>query len=585
MFTRIKNEIKYPMWADTRWRNLYALDLWLDGKFYDHLNYDFYTEALGNDEYIEIAKRRPSVQFNIPKHIATSISRKLFAGRHVPRFIHSQGMDDDADADDPMVDTVNAIAAQVRLWTVMQEAAIWGSVGAVAITFKVRALDNKQGQGRLIFELWKARDCFPRFDIFGELSILRVARLHKGAEFKKLGYPPPYNQELDRVKEYESNLNYWFVRDFTTADELTYIPVEEAGWNPCGTMDCPPDSEALHKWEDRCVSHQLGFVPGHWIRNLSGGHFPEGDCTWECALNTCIEADYTMSQLGRGIRYTAAPQLAIEGELVNWDFGKGVIRGPAHILQFKAAERDVAGGSTGGGKAYLLETKGEGLRAGLSYFEQTRKIALEQISMSRKDPDKFRVPQSGKAMEILDEDFNDLLQEARTNYGDEGLIPLTRKALIAAKKSKLYKDLDEDEINELQAQWPKIYQVSSGDLQSFAQAMQILIEPDKDSQPVQSQPSANGNGNGARPAAAPKAQPGIGLIDKPHARALLDTLIDIPPRKQKRLPTPLAVKTDTLEDVPTSDAGAGGGDTPSGDEARAAVAAPTQPQLLNGQSS
>lgn len=522
MYKTISKSIKLPLWAQDspRWKRLYLLDLWLDGEFYDHLAFSFYEETQG-ENYIPIIERRPSVQFNLPRHIATSIARKLFGGRHIPRFVHSE-------EDNTVISQLNEIATETGLWKTMLQAAIWGTVGSVAITFRV----NKQseGKGKLVFDTWRAKDCWPRFDKFGELALLRVARTVTSEDFQMLSYPEPLDVNAHKTT-WKSGKLYWFVRDYSPSKEITYQPMEEEAWHP----NCPElDVKMLKEDTDRVISHDLGFVPGHWFTNLSGGKFPDGASTWEPCLNIAIEGDYTMSQLGRGIRYTAAPQLVIEGNLENWNYGgpngATVVKSPAHMLKFAETTKDAMGATEGGGKAYLLETHGEGIKAGLQYFEWLRKLALEQISAQRKDPDKFRVPQSGKAMEILDDDWNDLVQEHRVSYGDEGLLPMMRKAVITGKKKGLFKELDDSVVIETQLQWPKVFQPSVADLQTFAQAAQILVK----SPGVQAaQPAtAATNGNGAKPGAA-KGPVGLDLLSKEEARSVLETLIDIPPKPQK----------------------------------------------------
>lgn len=529
MLRYIGDKIKMPDWADARFKRLYIADLWLDGQFYDHLQYSFYQETEG-DRYIPIIDRRPSVQTNIPNHIANTISRKLFGGRHIPRFVH---------ADQSVVELLNTIADETRLWPIMLKAAYWGSVGSIAVTCKVSTDSNNKG--KIVFETWKARECYPIFDTYGELSLLRVARTVLGYHLMKLGYPKPYDKDNKQV-DYEPLKRYWWIRDWDVKAERTFVPIEEDAWNPM-----TGEKKYEHEDDKRITNHNLGFVPGHWFLNLSGGCYPDGANTWEPALNTCIDADYTMSQLGRGIRYSAAPQLVIEGELANWDMsdpsGMRVTRGPAHILQFQSAEKDSLGATSGGGKAYLLDTNGQGILAGISYFEQLRKIALEQISASRKDPDKFSVPQSGKAMEILDEDVFDLVSEQRTNYGEDGVLPLIRKVLLMAKKARLY--VIPDRAVEVQLLWPKLYQPAVADLQAFGQAMDIILER--------------------------------ALLTPEQAKGLLDTIVDIPPRPQSHISPPHAPEEEPRDIPPTNV----GGDTGSGD-AQAAVAAPTQPQLLNG---
>lgn len=533
MFQELSNGVTKPDWADDRYYRLLLHDLWLEGKFYDHLRYSFYDETEG-DRYIPIKERRPSVQFNLPNHISTSIARKLFGGRHTPRFTHES---------DAMVAQVNYIVEQSKFWDVMNQAAFYGSVGSVAVTFKVAANGRTPGN-RLVFSVWRARECFPIFDSMGELQRLRIARPTMGCELKRMGYPPPIIDRKEGTRgEYEPQALYWFIRDFTPEAEMTFVPIVCSEWSPC--FD---DDQGVIPIADKTVLHNLNFVPAQWITNLSGGCYPDGASTWGVALNTCIEIDYTMSQLGRGIRYTAAPQLVLVGQISNWDFsdpaGMKIAKSPAHAIQFPPVVKDAMGNQSGGGEAKLLETSGQGIAAGLSYYEHVRKIALEQIAASRKDPDKFRVPQSGKAMTVLDEDFHDLVTEQRTNYGDYGALPMLHKALIVAEKARLYRVTD---ANKLHLQWPHMYEPSPGDIQSLAQGLQILVGSPE---------------NG-----------GIAILDRDAAQRLLEAFIDIPPQPQRPQPLYYDLLKDEETDLPEA-AHYTNGSAPQGGDALDAVNAP-----------
>lgn len=532
MFKSLSTGIPVPPWADDRWKRLHLYDLWLQGMFYDHLTHSFYEEAEG-DRYIPLANRRPSVQFNLPRHISSLVARKLFGGRHIPRLIR-RGQD--LSLQDATMTSLNEVLEESQFWSKMLEAAFWGSVGAVAVTFRVFKKEDQQNTGRLVFDVWKAQECYPSFDKFNELSQLRIARTGTGRDFERFGYPKPLDVN-SKVTDYVPDKYYWFVRDLTAVEEKTYRPMEEKAWSPTGAGVENPIN--LQEDVSKTVQHRLGFVPGVWILNMPGGIAPDGMCTWDAALNTCIEGDYTMSQLGRGIRYAAAPQLVIKGDLQNWDWSNPsevkLNRSPANVLQLPADTRDAMGGQTSGGEASLLEMKGNGIASGLAYYEHIRKIALEQISASRKDPDKFRIPQSGRAMEVLEEEFHDLVMEQRTYYGEGGALPLLRKAFMAARQTNMLK-LDKSMVQELALLWPRLYQPTPMDLQSFAQAMLILVGTPG----VPAQKSANGTmGRGTPPQ-------GIAIVKPEEARQLFEAMVDIPPK-----PTPVGTSVPKVSEEDT----------------------------------
>ena len=157
----------------------------------------------------------------------------------------------------------------------------------------------------------------------------------------------------------------------------------------------------------RSVRHGLGFVPLVWIRNLPGGVAPDGACTFRSAVETGIEIDYQLSQAGRGLKYSSDPTLLIkepaglEGELV---------RGAGNALV--VSEK---------GDARLLEIGGTAAGAVLDYVRVLRDLALEGVHGNRADPSRLGAPQSGRALELMNQGLVWLADNLRVSYGEGGL--------------------------------------------------------------------------------------------------------------------------------------------------------------------
>lgn len=539
MYKSIIEARTWSHWAynSARYQRLEILDSLLDGYFYNHLMYDFEQESTRGDEYIPISKRIPSVQFQLPNQVAVRSARKLFAGRNRPHLVHT---------DPKLVSALLSIMHEGFLDSRLLKTAVDGSVGSAVMLFRI--LPSGDGSKRIIFETHRSKWCQPRFDPLGELKDLRINYTTSGQSLLMCGFEADYmGESLDPSKK------YWFIKNLDINQEITYNPILEVEYDPFD----PADKNKLSIFNER--TYDYGFVPAHWFVNLAGGDMPDGACTWEAAIPISIHLDYTLSQLGRGLWYNAAPQLVVQGELKNYvvnDKGQTIVRGPATQLHFDMPEKN-PNGTYGGGDAHLLEMAGTGLTASLNYVETLRKYALESIQLSRKDPDKMgSAPLSGKAMELLEDDFVDLLQELRTSYGEMGFLPILKKAVVAAEKEghAVMKGVSLKSLNELTLQWPKQFALSSDELLKFSQAIIAmattpLMPTVATHKPpnVSAGPSTGSSANGKSkpkpkgkpidphdpiPASVPLPEDTPVLLKPEEARALLETYVDIHEREE-----------------------------------------------------
>lgn len=453
MWRKLVEKIEYPQWARTQQRfvRLDSLDRFLDGTIYDHLEYSFYEEEDSRGKYIPVEQRRPSAQTNLPGKVAKMIARKLFAGRHTPRIVHEN---------EQVQQWLMTLIAQGSLYERMLQASIWGSVGSVAVTFKLV-------EGALKVDVWRAKYCYPVFNATGDLSMLRVQYTVSGRTMLKNGFEKDIEGrplDLDQM--------YWFVRDWEESTERTYMPIKDDQYDP---LDGPPNR--LIEDTSRTYTHNMGFVPGVWMVNLAGGAAPDGACTWEPAVNLCVDADYTLSQLGRGVRYNAAPQLVIVGDLKGDDDPGRIQRGPVSVLHFDADTRLDDGTKMGGGDAKLLEMVGNGVTAGMKYVEYVLRLAVEAISASRKNPEEAHGTLSGRAMELMDDAFFDLVHELRSAYGDEGFVPLLRKIVRACcKTGAAPAGCSEEVALQFGLRWPRLYGTTPQDEVNLMESMAMGVQ-------------------------------------------------------------------------------------------------------------
>jgi hypothetical protein len=212
----------------------------------------------------------------------------------------------------------------------------------------------------------------------------------------------------------------------------------------------------------------LGFVPMVWIKNLEGGDDIDGAATFpEEAIDTQIEADYLLSQGGRGLKYSSDPTLLIKEPALA---GETFVKGAANAV---ITSKD--------GDAKLLEISGDSAGAVMSWIKGLREIALEGMGGNRANAEKLSAGQSGRAMELLDKPICSLADRLKTQYGEGALRDLLVMMVKASGKVAL-KDLQGLAVPPMNAKekiglrWPEWYPPTHADRQVQAITLQTLRE-------------------------------------------------------------------------------------------------------------
>ncbi len=366
----------------------------LDGTHYDELQHPFSKEISENGEYIPLSKRRPSVRTNLARVVVEDAVSLLFSEGHWPPIRAAQ---------DRTMKLLTAMVAQVRLNETMLEAAIRGSVGSVAIQFRV--LKRKP-----FFDVMPTAFLTPTWQADAPDVLANVVELYQtsGRTLRETGYTIP-NDDL--------NSKFWFRRMWDDDREIWYVP-EKLN---------PQVNVADIAWKEdakRTVRHGLAFVPMIWVRNLPTSRrqsICDGACTFEAAIDTVIEADYLLSQGGRALKYAADPTLVIkQGTLGEADTTrKG---GAANAL-----EVDVDG------DAKLLEINGTAAAAVMQHVTQLRGIALEAIHGNRANADRLSAATSGRSIELMMSGLIALADRLRISYGEGALMEILRMVCAASK--------------------------------------------------------------------------------------------------------------------------------------------------------
>jgi hypothetical protein len=357
----------------------------------------------------------------------------LFSEGHFPRF----------DCSDKAVQAALAdIVKETRLNQVMIDAAVKGSVGSVAILMRVL-------NGRLFFEPMPTMHLTATRDPLDPDSLLMVRESYKvsGSVLAGNGY------EIA-----DPTVSYWFTREWNRETETWYLPslVED------GVPDTVDPNRTIH--------HGLGFVPIVWIKNLPGnsstGDRSEGGCTFRAAIESQIEIDYQLSQVGRGLKYSSDPTLLIK-EPAGAD--SEIVKGAGNALVV-----------TEHGDARLLEIDGSASAAVIEYVRILREFALESVHGSRANPERLGAAQSGRAIELLNQGLLWLADNLRISYGEIGLLELGRMIVRASRIyplrvfGRILPPIDEHV--RLSLTWPRWYAPTADDRQKDALTLATLLK-------------------------------------------------------------------------------------------------------------
>ncbi len=414
-----------------RARRLDILRRVLNGTLYEALPYDFHEERNASGEYIPLRLRRPSVRYAMPRIVTEDSVALLFSEGHFPT----------VDSPDRATrDILSAIFKSCKLNETMIDAAIRGSIGSVAILLRVLS-------GRPYFSVMETINLTPAWRPDAPDTLASVTERYKitGAALFSAGYSVP-----------DLGANYWFTRRWDEQAELWFIP--------------QPTTDAYEPLLDeaRSVTHNLGFVPIAWVRNLPGaswtGDPADGACTFRAAIETSIEIDYQLSQAGRGLKYSSDPTLlikepaGIEGDLVR-SAGNALV----------VSEH---------GDAKLLEIGGTASSAVVEYVRALREFALESVHGNRADASRLSAATSGRALELMNQGLLWLADNLRVSYGEGALLSLARMVLKAGSKYRLR--LGDSLLPKLDANaalsliWPRWYPPTAEDRQHDAQTLATL---------------------------------------------------------------------------------------------------------------
>ncbi len=371
-----------------------ALSRVLAGEQYDHLPTPFSVERNSGGEYIPLDQRRPSIRTGWSRTVVDDSVSMLFGQGRWP----SPSAPSIDGAESPTIHALKAMVESTQIASTMLEAAMVGSVGSVAILFRVLA-------NQPYFDVFPTPYLTPEYDPVAPRTLKRVTERRKvrRAELVASGY----TDLPDDVS------TFWFQRVWDAQEEIWFLP-----W-PTGDANQVPQRDPA-----RSAVHGLGAVPMVWVKNLPGGDAIDGACTFAPGIDTEIEADYQLSQGGRGLKYSSDPTLLIK-EPAGPDGSPSRIGGAASALIVSSD-----------GDAKLLEISGSAAEAVISYVGHLHKCAMGAMHGDGSDRDKMGSAQSGRAMELMKQPLIWLTSRLRMSYGDGAVLQLLRLVCLASTRIK-----------------------------------------------------------------------------------------------------------------------------------------------------
>lgn len=411
----------------------------LDGEIYDQLKHPFHYEITDGGEYVPLRQRRPCVRQNLCRTVVDDSVSLLFSEGNFP----SIELDDENQKK-----ALKRLIKEMCLNSVMIDAATRGSVGSVAILLRIPV-----GEVRRVFlQVMSSEQLTPTWNPQAPDTLLSVTEKYKvsGKDLSDAGYP---------ILDEEMKVQFWFMRQWDLQAETWFDP-----WKVAEDAKTKPSVD-----KDRTVTHEFGFVPITWIKNLPGGDDVDGKPTFpDEAIDAQIEIDYQLSQSGRGLKFMSDPTLVIKEESIAPSGPK--VKGAANAIK---VGKD--------GDAKLLEIDGGGAAAVIEYVTHLREVALETMHGNRASNEKMSAAQSGRALELLNQALIWLADRLRISYGEGAIVDLMTMVVRVSNKIDLkFKDGSKvgkfDTSKPLTLRWPKWFAPTMQDMLNRANTLRTLCD-------------------------------------------------------------------------------------------------------------
>ena len=421
-----------------RYYNLFLYQKILEGKLYDCFRYQYHQEYVGAGAaptYIEETDRAPSTNtgMNLMRSVVEESVSFLFGEDRFP----------DIKCDDENVkDFIDEVVQDTRLVHVLQEAAIKGSIGSVAV--QIRVLND-----RFFPCVHYTTFLTPTFDPNCPDRLLKVVERKKvlGRDLQTSGY------DIDVI---DLDKWFWFQRVWDENIEQWYLP-----YSVMEDEDFVPKKD-----QNRSVEHKLGLVPWVWIKNLPGGDEIDGLCTFEPAIENAVQIDYLMSRADKALKYNSDPLTVFK------------VRNPGQVADFiRSSGNAMVLGVEGDAK--ILEISGDAASAIIDTVKELKDEALHSIHSNRADPSKLATSHSSVVQRFLYLPTVQLASALRLSYGDFGIVPILQMLMQIASqmpikvRGKMMRVANADA--PLTLLWPDWFPATPFDMQTEASNITALV--------------------------------------------------------------------------------------------------------------
>ena len=404
-----------------RCQKLDRLESYYDNTQYNHLlEWDRATSE--SDDYIAVRSRKPRIIYPFARMLASRLTAKVVGQSVFPKFTIEESPEDQEFLE-TVIDVSNL---RSNLLEPVRRAA---GVGSCFIRFWIIG-------GRYRFEWIKSKYCYPVWDDSGELESVEIKFV--------------FIDDADRGPDGMPKKK-WHRMILTTTSEISFDNPE---YKP---------KQVPEFLETSRIDHDLGFVPGQWLRtdesSVDGAGFVDG------IEGFIDEFNYSLSQTSQAVAYNQEPQLVFNG--MTEDETEAVIRSSTKSWNLGKE-----------GKADFVEAGMKGVETAGTVRDKIQTNLSDITRITVHDPEKLiGSAQSAKAMEVLHGPLKDLVDELRLVFGPQ-IRALVEKLAMAALKPLLL-GLDGGPITfppgyapktiSSKVKWPAIFQQTLEDFQKKVQ--------------------------------------------------------------------------------------------------------------------
>lgn len=375
-----------------RFRDLDRREAYWRGKQYDGLKYDWNGnfQGYGGEAdirpgwFVPLKRRKPSARMSLPKTIVARFTALLFGTSHWPEITVA--------GDEDATDYANALAKAARLPSKMIEARnLGGAQGTSCVSFGFR-------HGKPRVQVHNAKN----------VSVLRWAEpdsMVVGAVLEAYAY-----QRNVWVDGKAKSKTFFYARYWDRDREVLWAPIPAEIGNAPGWSQRMPHREVFHGY---------GFCPFYWIQNLPDSYDADGVGDFEGEEDQVDSVNRLLSATSKGTVANVDPTLVVK---MDPTFNDGSVQKGSGQAIF----------SPGG--ADYLEISGTAVTAAIDLLKLERASVLEAVQCVIMDPTDAKAGVvSGEALRLKYAPMLAKCDLLRDQYGENGVVPIIRDMLRAAR--------------------------------------------------------------------------------------------------------------------------------------------------------